>query len=184
MNTLFFRGSRTYVHMADMLHAILQQNNILNPHDIDYTIMKPLTTAFTCAAPAASLQKLAVAQFKCAGHTVLILPTTEMVTARVPDDETMLLQAASIAGSCIRIPVVDGQTHMARYAVAGFKRLLHAIFPEVPGPYKFVRLMCGQIWTAPFSIEFSRKVGGEFYEGLITHDAGHAGKIYFGVAHE
>lgn len=184
MNNLFFRGSRSYVHIADMLHAILLQNNITSPLDIDYTVMKPLATAFTCVAPDEKLQKHAVARFRCAGHSLLILPTTEMVTERVHDDETMLLQAASIVGSRISIPVADGQTHMARYAVAGFKRLLHTIFPEVSGPYKFVRLMCGRIWTVPFSIEFSRKIGGEFYEGLITTDAGHAGKLYFGVAHE
>lgn len=184
MTKLFFRGSRAYVHGADMLHAILLQNNIMDPRDIDYTIMKPLTTAFTCVAPDAKLQKHAVAHFRCSGHTLLILPTAEMVTERVHDDETVLLQAASVAGACISIPVVDGQTHMVRYAVVGFKRLLQTIFPDVPGPYKFVRLICGQIWTAPFSVEFSRKIGGEFYEGLITNNAGHVGKIYFGVAHE
>lgn len=171
---LFFRGTRSYLQGADILNFIISQlygGSLAAPKSIDFYMTSRCEHKIRLVNFADSHADSPVGTYRDAQRHVALISTGEAVTARIADPIDEIRASFTFKGKSVYVSKASAEDFFV-YAVAAFKYLL--LRPDLFGPgitCIFSRLKLDYIPDSPFRVDYSRTVGGAFFEGLIYVNA-------------
>ncbi len=176
------RGARDYLLAADLFDAV--QNTFPKDYqarDIQMLCFAKAKKEVRIEPFAPESLPLAYARYKDKEQDLLLLPLAQSPQRRIEDREKELLPYFALSGRKLDANVPSSLPFSPVYqAVAAFKQLLHQ--PQELGPAaKFIvaRLSLQRLFSGPFSLVYTRLVGGAFYEAEISQNGEALGKLYF-----
>ena len=172
-----FNGRRDYLHSTTVFDFMLAEAG-QDANDIDFRFNRRTARVCTLTTDKPPEDRPPVAIFTGSGRTLYMVETPDAITERVPYDEDGLAARFRIEGQSIHVPAGVRGYSFIECAVASYKRLLVALHGK--HRYAFVRLTLDHIPKGAFRVEFSRKLSGDFYQGVIVEDGKTIGGIFFG----
>lgn len=179
---LSFRGERDYLLAADLFVAVLAS------FSADYQPSEMHSTFFSKARHKVALcvfspenLPFAHARYQDKEHDLLLMPLPALPGQRIQDREEELHRYFAVADREIRITAPTSMTFSpVHQAVAGFKYLLRQpLHLGAAAQFVVARLYLKRLFSGPFTLAYTRIMGGSFHEGDIRQNNQSLGKIYF-----
>lgn len=175
--TFQLRGSRDYLHSASVFDDLLQVRGKNSTH-IDLKFHRRTDRQVSYTERSEGLEP--IAEWSDSNGRLLIVERDEPIVERVPYDEEGLAAQFEIEGRTARIPKDIGSFTRIEAVIAGFKRLLQSVYPDIKRKYVFVRIRLDHCPDAAVEIRYSRDIGA-FFQGDISAEGKPVGQIFFGV---
>lgn len=179
-NWFVFRGQREYLHGASIFDFIVTEFAVKQgaPAQIDFIFIHK-TTHYCRVESTKRGNAGLVASYADENGQYFLYETNEPITERVAYSEPVEGEHFVIEAKRVFIGTADNT--FIELAVAAYKGLLTALFPETKGKHILSRIQLELIPTSSFEIHYKRKIAKRFYEGEICIDGDPVGLIYFGV---
>jgi len=171
-----FRGDRKYLQSASLFDDLIALRGAVTNIDFKFHQKSGCQVAYVDEPPAG---RALVAEWRDSEGVVYVVERSEPITEATPYDESALVTKFRIDGRTALIPADVMPFTMIEALVAGFKRLLQAVYPEIPRKYVFVRIRLRQLPDGPVEMRYVRDIGS-FFQGDITVGGRNVGQIFFG----
>lgn len=178
---LFFLENRDYLQGSTLLDAMIDglRHADVSLLDLDFIFERRTDRQVTIISGEPDRSATKVATLRYAGGFLTAVETDEVISRRVPYDESDLAKTFVSHGDTITVQNLKAAYSFAAAATSAFKTILQKREPK--RKFVFARLRIPSIPEDAFSVTFDRRIGNRFYEGHIEMAGHEAGAIYFGV---
>lgn len=171
-----FRGDRKYLQSASLFDDLIALRGGVTDIDFKFHHKSGQQVAYVDELPA---DQALVAEWRDSKGEVYVVERPEPITNATPYDEPALVAKFRIEGRTAFIPADVAPFTTIEALVAGFKRLLQSVYPEIPRKYVFVRIRLRQMPDGPVELRYARDIG-PFFQGDIAVGGRSIGQIFFG----
>lgn len=175
--TFRFRGTRDYLHSASVFDDLLQVRGQHSTH-IDLKFHRRTDRQVSYVETTLGLEP--VAEWSDSLGKLFVVERGEAIVGREPYDEDGLAARFEIVGRTARIPADIGPFTRMEAVIAGFKRLLQSVYPDIKRKYVFARVRLDHYPDSAMELRYSRDIGA-FFQGDISIEGKPIGQIFFGV---
>jgi hypothetical protein len=171
-----FRGDRKYLQSASLFDDLIALRGGVTDIDFKFHHKSGHQVAYVDELPS---DQALVAEWRDSKGAVYVVERPEPILRATPYDEPVLVAKFRIEGRNAFIPADVAPFTTIEALVAGFKRLLQAVYPDISRKYVFVRIRLRQLPEGPVVLRYSRDIGS-FFQGDIAVDGKPVGQIFFG----
>ncbi len=177
MNPFAFKGRRDYLHSTTVFDYILGEIGG-EPRKIDFKFNKRTDRVCVLTDYKPAQDATPVVTYTDSERTLYMIETGTGISEHVPYDEDDLAKSFHIECRMIHIPAGVRSNSFIECVVAAYKRLLLDLHGK--HRFAFARICLEHIPQAAFTVEYTRKLSGGFYQGAISENGRAIGRIFFG----
>jgi hypothetical protein len=175
-----FRGYRDYLHGTSVFNYLIGQDP--NPRKVDLQFNK--TTGKQCIIfdePQEGFGSC-VAVYRSLNMSRFFYESDEPIVRREACNQTTLLRSITISETDCFFSLPQREGTFVELVVAGYKELLSVTFGHLHKKYLFARISLDFLpESGQISILHKRRIGENFFEGILKCDSQNIGKIIFGA---